>query len=133
MADFFFFKLGNLVSVIPNFPGSLSYSLEYRTAQLHHDSHLDEREGVVFLHETLDAVADLLQTNLVLADPGNVLLDHGPTDVPVSVTTLLQPADVPVHFGPDVIAQYSQAVLTVVHTFLGRDGRMKKSKKRQQI
>lgn len=40
----------------------------------------------------------------------------------MSVTALLQPADVLVHFGPDVIAQYSQAVLTVVHAFLGHDG-----------
>lgn len=86
-------------------------------------THLDEGEGVVFLHETLDATADLLQADLVLADPGNVLLDHGPADVPVSVTALLQPADVLVHFGPDVVAQYSQAVLAVVHAFLGHDGR----------
>lgn len=85
-------------------------------------THLDEREGVVFLHETLNAAANLLQTDLVLADPGDVLLNYRPTDVPVSVTALLQPADVLVHFGPDVIAQCSQAVLTVVHAFLGHDG-----------
>lgn len=39
-------------------------------------AHLNEAIRVAFLHEALDAAADLLQTGLVLADPGDVLLNR---------------------------------------------------------
>lgn len=103
-------------------PPSLVSETSERRHRCVHASHLQEREGIVFQHEALDAPANLLQSGLVLADPGDVLLDHGPTDVPVSVTALLQSADELVDFGPDFISQHSQAVLAVVHAFLDGDG-----------
>lgn len=81
-------------------------------------SHLDEAERVVFLHEAFDSAADLLETSLVLADPGDVLLNRLPVGVALSARAFLQSGDELAHFCLHLLTQSGQALLAVVYTFL---------------
>lgn len=81
-------------------------------------SHLDEAEGVVLLHEALDAAADLLETRLVLADPGDVLLDCRPVGVIVSARDIPISADEAKHPGFRLLGQLVHALLGVVQKLL---------------
>lgn len=79
---------------------------------------LDEAERVALLHEALDAAADLLQARLVLADPGEVLLDQRAVGVALRARALTQPGDEAQDFGLHLLAQPGQTLLRVVHEFL---------------
>ena len=81
-------------------------------------SHLDEAEGVVLLHEALEATADLLETRLVLADPGDVLLDCRPVGVIVSARDIPKSADEAKHPGLRLLGQLVHALLGVLHELL---------------
>lgn len=81
-------------------------------------SHLDEAERVVLLQEALEAAADLLEAGLVLADPGDVLLDRRPVGVAVSARGLVQSADEAENFGLHVLAKPGQDLLGVVQKLL---------------
>lgn len=63
------------------------------------ESHLNEAERVVLLHQALDSAADLLQPGLVLTDPGDVLLNGRAVCVPVSAAASSKPADETQDFG----------------------------------
>lgn len=92
-------------------------------------THLDEAERVVFRHKAFDATADLLETGLVLADPGDVLLNRRPVGVTVSTCAFSQSGDEAVHFGLHLLTQPGQALLRVVHKLLdeGRDEEEKRN------
>jgi len=81
-------------------------------------SHLDETEGVVFLHQAFHATADLLETSLVLTDPGDILLNRWPVGVTLGVRALSQSGDEAEHFGLHLLTQSGQALLGVVHELL---------------
>lgn len=91
---------------------------ENSTTELSDASHLDEAERVVFLHEAFDATADLLETGLVLADPGDVLLNRRPVGVTMSARAFLQSGYEVEYFGLHLLTQPGQALLTVVHALL---------------
>lgn len=80
--------------------------------------HLNEAEGVIFLHEALEATADLLETSPVLADPGDVLLNRLLIVVTMSPRVCLQSGDEAEYFGLYLLTQPVQALLTVVQTLL---------------
>lgn len=86
--------------------------------ELSDESHLDEAERVVFLHEAFDATADLLETSLVLADPGDVLLNRLPVGVALRACALLQSGDELAYFCLHLLTQSGQAVLAVINTLL---------------
>lgn len=92
--------------------------LNWESIQSSDASHLDEAERVVFLHEAFDATADLLQTGLVLADPGDVLLNRRPIGVTMSACAFPQSGDEAEHFGLHLVTQPGQALLRVVHKLL---------------
>lgn len=81
-------------------------------------SHLNEAERVVFLHKAFDATADLLETGLVVADPGDVLLNSRPVGVAVSASAFAQSHDEAEDFTPHLFLQPGQALLRVVHELL---------------
>lgn len=81
-------------------------------------SHLDEAERVVLLHEAFEATADLLETGLVLADPGDVLLNCWPIGVTMSACAFSQSGDEAEYFGLHLVTQPGQALLRVVHKLL---------------
>ena len=81
-------------------------------------AHLDEAERVVLVHEVLQAAADLLQPGLVLADPGDVLLDGRPVGVAVSLRAFPQSGDEAENFGLHLVNQPVQTLLRVVQKLL---------------
>lgn len=80
--------------------------------------HLDEAERVVFLHEGLDAGAGILQTGLVLADPGDVFLNGRPVGVTVRVCAFPQSAGEGEDRRLHVLTQTVQDPLAVLHVLL---------------
>lgn len=84
--------------------------------------HLNEAERVVFLHEAFDATADLLKTGLVLAYPGDVLLNRQPIGVTMTARAVLQSGDEVEYFGLHLLTQPVQALLTVIQTLLNEEG-----------
>lgn len=80
--------------------------------------HLDEAERVVFLHEGLDVAAGVLQTGLVLADPGQVLLNGRPVSVTVRACAFLQNTGEGEDRRLHVLTQTVQDPLTVLHVLL---------------
>lgn len=85
-------------------------------------SHLNEAERVIFLHEAFNATADLLETGLVLAYLGDVLLNRWPIGVTLTARVVLQSGDEVKYFGLQLLAQPVQALLTVVQTLLNEEG-----------
>lgn len=80
--------------------------------------HLDEAERVVFLHEGLDAGAGVLQTGLVLADPGDVFLNGRPVGVTVRARAFPQSAGEGEDRRIHVVTQVVQDPLAVLHVLL---------------
>lgn len=78
-------------------------------------------EGVTLLHEAFDAAADLLQTGLVLADAGDVLLDRRAVGVAVIAGALSQADDEAEDLGLHLLPESVQALVGVVHEGLGGD------------
>lgn len=87
-------------------------------AELSDASHLDEAERIVFLHEAFDSTADLLETSLVLADPGDVLLNRLPVGIALSARAFLQSGDELAYFCLHLLTQSGQALLAVIYTLL---------------
>lgn len=94
-------------------------------------THLDEAERITFLHKAFNAAADLLETGLVLADLGDVLLNCRPVSVTVSTCAFPQSSDEAEHFGLHLFTQPGQALLRVVQKLLNKgsnEGRIDEGK-----
>lgn len=94
--------------------------------------HLDEAERVVFLHEGLDAGAGILQTGLVLADPGDVFLNGRPVGVTVRVCAFPQSAGEGEDRHLHVLTQTGQDPLAVLHVLL-QEEISEEGRQRQQL